>query len=121
VAVLRDGEAAPSGPVAGQTTGSVALTGEPPTDLKVVKQGDTLVLTWRDPTPSRVSFVVTGAPPGATLRLLGQLPAGTTRFPVNGVNAAAGYCFRVAAVYSTEQIGVSTVVCTDATAPTPTG
>ncbi|HEU4422751.1 MAG TPA: tetratricopeptide repeat protein [Pilimelia sp.] len=121
VAVLRGGDAGSSGPIADQTTGSVALSGEPPTDLQVARQGDTMILTWRDPTPGRVSFVVTGAPPGATLRLLGQLPAGTTRFPLNGVNATAGYCFRVAAVYSTETIGVSPVVCTDATAPTPTG
>ena len=120
VAVLGDGGSVPPG-TAGQTTGTVALTGEPPTDLQVVKQADTLVLTWRDPTSGRVPFVVTGAPPGVTLRLLGQLPPGTTRFPLNGANTSAGYCFRVAAVYSTDEIGVSTVVCTAATAPTSPG
>jgi hypothetical protein len=103
------------------TTGTVSLTGRAPTDVRITQQGDALVLTWTDPAPGQVSFVVVGGPPGATLRLLGQLPAGTTRFPLNGLNATEGYCFRVAAIYSTQETGASSVVCVGGRTPITPG
>jgi len=100
-------------------TPAVSVDGEPPTDVAVTRDGNALVLTWTDPAPGRVSFVITGGKEGEELRFVGQVASGSTpRFPVYGYNPTLAYCFQVAAVYSANRLGVAQPVCTDAL---PTG
>jgi hypothetical protein len=50
---------------------------------------------------------------------VGQLPSGARpRFAVHGFNPTLSYCFQVAAVYSTTELGVAQPVCTTGPAPT---
>jgi hypothetical protein len=118
VAVLNgdDGTDTDAGPT-GTSTPTVSIGGDPPTDVNVTRDGDALVLTWTDPAPGRVSFVITGGKEGEELRFVGQVTSGATpRFPVYGYNPALAYCFQVAAVYSTTELGVAQPVCTSDTA-----
>jgi hypothetical protein len=116
VAVSDDGGDSGNGAGA-PTTPPVSVTGDPPTDVRVARDGEALVLTWTDPAPGRVSFVITGGKEGEELRFVGQLPSGARpRFPVHGFNPALDYCFQVAAVYSTTELGVAQPVCTEAAA-----
>jgi hypothetical protein len=115
VVVDRDGERTDSGPTAGGTP-TVSIGGDPPTDVKVARDGDALVLTWTDPAPGEVSFVITGGQEGEELRFVGQVTSGAApRFPVYGYNPRLAYCFQVAAVYSTTELGVAQPVCTSDT------
>ena len=43
---------------------------------------------------------------------MAQLPPGGTRSVLNGLNPRLDYCFTVVAVYSTDQLVPSEVVCT---------
>jgi hypothetical protein len=115
VAVLNGDDGTDAGPTA-RGTPTVSIGGDPPTDVKVTRDGDALVLTWTDPAPGRVSFVITGGKEGEELRFVGQVTSGATpRFPVYGYNPALAYCFQVAAVYSTTELGVAQPVCTSDT------
>jgi hypothetical protein len=110
------------GVTADLTTPTVSVDGAPPGEVRVSRDGDALVLTWTDPAPGQVSFVITGGREGEELRFVGQVLSGERpRFRVHGYNPTLDYCFQVAAVYSTTQLGVAQPVCTgDATAaPTP--
>ncbi|HWG98773.1 MAG TPA: tetratricopeptide repeat protein, partial [Pilimelia sp.] len=121
VAVLRDPDDTAerrSGPPA-TPTATAGTAGAPPTDVRVVQDGAEVIVTWRDPADGRAGFAVMGAPPGSAPRLLGQVPAGSTRLPVQGLNTVAGYCVRVVALYSAEEVGTSAQACLPPT-PTPT-
>jgi hypothetical protein len=119
-AVLRDDAASP--PTAAATTPPVSTSGDPPTGVRVARDGDAVVLTWTDPAPGRASFVITGGQQGQELRFVGQLPSGSTpRFPVHGLNPAVIHCFQIAAVYSTTELGVAQPVCTESPGGTPAG
>ena len=99
-----------------RSTPTVSIGGDPPTDVKVTRDGDALVLTWTDPAPGEVSFVITGGQEGEELRFVGQVTSGAApRFPVYGYNPRLVYCFQVAAVYSTTELGVAQPVCTSDT------
>jgi len=105
----------------GAATPPVSVTGEPPGDVQVTRDGDALVVTWTDPDPGQVSFVITGGQEGAELRFVGQVPSGAApRFPVHGFNPTLDYCFQVAAVYSTTELGVAQPVCTSRAGAEPT-
>lgn len=120
VAVLGDDDGRPDRSVTA-TTPPVSINGDPPADVRVARDGDALVLTWTDPAPGRVSFVITGGKEGEELRFVGQLPSGAPpRFPVHGFNPTLDYCFQVAAVYSTTELGVAQPVCTTGASAPPT-
>jgi hypothetical protein len=123
IAVFGDGDGGTGSRASGgPTTPPVSVTGEPPGDVRVTRDGDALVVTWTDPAPGRASFVITGGKRGEELRFVGQLPSGAApRFPVHGFNPTLDYCFQVAAVYSTTELGVAQPVCTAGGAGTPTG
>jgi hypothetical protein len=119
IAVFRDGGGADL--EADLATPTVSVDGEPPADVRVARDGDALVLTWTDPAPGEVSFVITGGRQGEELRFVGQLPSGERpRFRVHGYNPTLDYCFQIAAVYSTTQLGVAQPVCTGGTTAAPT-
>jgi hypothetical protein len=116
VAVLTRDDNNRSDNGARDTAPTVSIGGDPPTDVRVTRDGDALVLTWTDPAPGEVSFVITGGQEGEELRFVGQITSGAApRFPVYGYNPGLTYCFQVAAVYSTTELGVAQPVCTSDT------
>ncbi|MFI5908956.1 hypothetical protein [Dactylosporangium sp. NPDC051541] len=82
-----------------------------PGNLQLKDDKTSVTLTWTDPTKGASPFIVAGGTEGAMRQLQG-LPAGTTKYTINGLNAKLEYCFTVAAVYSTSDVQLSDLVCT---------
>jgi hypothetical protein len=95
-----------------------APAGGAPRDLKLRDEGATVTLTWTDPSPGTVPFIVAGGRVGA-LRQLQTVPAGSTTYTVNGLNPTVEYCFTVAAVYDTSRVELSDLACTKRATASP--
>lgn len=95
------------------------LVGDPPTDLRLRDDGSAITITWKDPTEGTVPFIVSGAPGGGKLKVMGEVDPGETSHTINGLNPRLSYCFTVVAVYSTEEFATSGQVCTQRSSPTP--
>ncbi len=103
-----------AGAGAGATSASSGLPtpGAAPTDVKLRDDGGTVTLTWTDPSSGTVPFFVEVGKPGAQLQLYGTLPQGETTYRVVGLNPRLDYCFSVIAVYGTNVVAPSNLVCT---------
>ncbi|MEV4138062.1 fibronectin type III domain-containing protein [Dactylosporangium sp. NPDC049742] len=82
-----------------------------PSALKLRDDKTSITLTWTDPSPGSVPFIVAGGQQGA-LRQLQVLAAGATTYTLNGLNPKLNYCFTVAAVYGTDSVALSDLACT---------
>jgi hypothetical protein len=92
---------------------------DPPGDVKLADDGSVVTLTWTDPTNGAAQFIVAGGRSGQQQRAMGNIPAGETRYEVNGLNSNLDYCFTVIVVYSTDRLVPSKVVCTDRASSSP--
>ena len=125
VVVIRPRPPAPGGAAAPTTTvaSSASTTpGAAPTNVKLRDDGGTVTLTWTDPSGGTVPFFVEVGKPGAQLQLYGTLPQGETSYRVVGLNPRLDYCFSVIAVYGTNVVAPSNLVCTQRgtnSAPSP--
>ncbi|HEX5540614.1 MAG TPA: tetratricopeptide repeat protein [Micromonospora sp.] len=95
----------------GPTTPS-AEPAEPPTGLALRDTRDAVTLTWIYPSGAEGPIVVSGGRDGQPPRAFQELPPGTARHILYGLNPNLDYCFSVAVVYSTDQISRSGTVCT---------
>ncbi|GAB1513382.1 protein kinase domain-containing protein [Actinophytocola sp. KF-1] len=101
-------------------TASAPVTGSDPAFAPVLRpladRGDSVTLTWTDPTDGGAEFVVVDAT-GEQGQALVQLPSGTTTHTVEGLDPAADrYCFVVLAIGLDDPAtdrGVSERRCTD--------
>jgi Tetratricopeptide repeat len=124
VVVLTDGrDTGPTTPQGqGASSAPSAARGLPPDRVRIRDDGTVLTLTWNDPSDGTAPFIVAGARSGEQQRAMGQIPAGTTKYALNGLNAGFQYCFVVIAVYSADQLIPSERVCTARSAkPSGTG
>jgi hypothetical protein len=80
--------------------------------VRLRDDGGTVTLTWADPSHGTVPFFVEVGKPGAQLQLYGTLPQGETTYRVVGLNPRLDYCFSVIAVYGTNVVAPSNLVCT---------
>jgi hypothetical protein len=114
VVVLTDGRGGDAAPPQGQGTGapSSAPAAQPPSRVRLDDERSSVTLTWTDPSGGAAPFIVAGGRAGEQQRAMGQVPAGTTRYALNGLNANLEYCFVVIAVYSTDRLLPSEQVCT---------
>jgi Tetratricopeptide repeat len=92
-------------------TPSLAASG-PPTDVSLVDRGASVTLTWRDPAPGTVPFLVAGGRFNSAPAPLQSLPAGHTSTTIFGLNDHFDYCFTVAAIYSIDVVASSLRTCT---------
>jgi hypothetical protein len=99
-------------PPASPTAVDPSLAASAPSGLKLRDDGDTVTLTWTDPSAGTVPFFVEVGQAGGQLRLYGRLAPGETTYPVVGLNPKLDYCFSVVAVYSTTLLAPSGLVCT---------
>ncbi|MBT8227924.1 MAG: tetratricopeptide repeat protein [Dactylosporangium sp.] len=104
---------APAGTSAPPSASTDATAGAP-TGLRLRDSGASLTLTWQDPAEGEAPFIVAGGP-GTDLRT--RHTTRETTFTINGLNPHLDYCFTVAAVYDTEHVAVSDLVCTQRTSP----
>jgi hypothetical protein len=89
--------------------------------VRLRDEGTSITLTWQDPSGGEVPFIVAGARAGEQSRPFAQLPVGRTGYTVNGLNPRLQYCFTIVAVYSTDEVVPSALVCTRRTSnPQPT-
>jgi hypothetical protein len=109
VVVFHRGEAPASAPSATSSSGPPRSA---PANVALRDNGVSVTLTWTDPAAGQVPFVVAGGRAGDTSRALQTLPAGQTAYTLNGLNPALDYCFTVVAVYTTNEVATSALVCT---------
>jgi hypothetical protein len=107
----------------GNPSGTLMPSGHrPPGNVKVRDNGDHATVTWTDPTGGTVPFLVSGGRAGQQSHVYATVPAGTTSYPVNALNVNYDYCFVVIAIYSTDDLVTSDLVCTRRhLSPTPGG
>jgi hypothetical protein len=90
-----------------------------PTELRLNDSRSAVTLTWKDPASGQVQFIIAGGQ-GTDLRALRTTRE--TTFTLNGLNPRLDYCFTVAAVYGTDRVAVSNLVCTSRNSPSaPSG
>jgi hypothetical protein len=114
IVVFTDRSGPPvSGPGTTATSSSAkAPQANPPGRLQLRDGGSVITVTWTDPTSGSVPFILAGGQSGQQQRALAQIPAGVTRYEENGLNPTLDYCFTVLAVYATDRLVPSDVVCT---------
>ena len=83
-----------------------------PSQVTVRADHGAVTVTWDDPTAGTAPFIVAGGVAGQPGRLRQQVPAGQTSVTINGLNATLDYCFSVVAVYGTDNVAISDLVCT---------
>jgi serine/threonine protein kinase len=83
-----------------------------PRDVRLVDNGTSVTLTWKDPTPGTVQFIIRGQPVQGSPLPLRNAGAGTTTITYAGLDRATNYCFVVVAVYTTETVAPASPVCT---------
>jgi hypothetical protein len=107
---------APQHGTAASPTGSSVASPSPtlgaPNSLSLRDNGGSVTLTWADPSQGRATFIVLGGRSTEAPRAFTQLPAGQVGYTVNGLNPEVDYCFRVAAVYSVDNLALSEQACT---------
>jgi hypothetical protein len=114
IVVLTDRSGAPAGQPGNTATSASASPPQanPPGRLQLQDDGSVITVTWTDPTSGSVPFILAGGQAGQQQRALAQIPAGVTRYEENGLNPNLDYCFTVLAVYATDRLIPSDVVCT---------
>jgi hypothetical protein len=116
VVVLTDGRdpATPQGEEASTTPSAAQAL--PPERVRLAADGGAVTLTWTDPSDGTAPFIIAGTRTGEQQRAMGQVPAGTTRYRLNGLSADFDYCFVVIAVYSADKLVPSEQICTNRSA-----
>ncbi|MER7277729.1 hypothetical protein ABT369_25140 [Dactylosporangium sp. NPDC000244] len=99
------------GPASDEPSAAAIGSGRAPRELHLRDDKTSVTMTWQDPTKGTVPFIVAGGTEGAMRELQG-LPAGTTKYTINGLNPKLDYCFTVAAVYGTQDVQLSDLACT---------
>jgi hypothetical protein len=102
--------AAPSVPAA--PAPSAADAGQPPQNVKLRDNRDSVSVTWTYPKGAEGPVLISGGRQGQEQRAFQQLPAGTTDYVVYGLNNGQDYCFTVAVVYTVDRVAASPPVCT---------
>jgi hypothetical protein len=119
VVVLSDGRTDNPPSQQAQQSGDAASSAPralPPERVRLSEDAGVVTLTWTDPSDGTAPFIVAGSRAGEQQRAMGQVPAGTTRYRLNGLNPRLDYCFVVVAVYSADQLVPSERVCTQRSA-----
>jgi hypothetical protein len=88
------------------------IAGRAPTGVKLTDRGSEIEISWADPSPGQVSFIVVMAHPGEEFKAMTTLGPGTTSYRAGGLNDKLNYCFAVAAVYSAKTYATSNQICT---------
>ncbi|WP_433614740.1 fibronectin type III domain-containing protein [Dactylosporangium sp. CA-139114] len=101
----------PGDPASDEPSAAAIGGGRAPRELHLRDDRTSVTLTWQDPAKGTVPFIVAGGTEGGMRELQG-LPAGTTKYTINGLNPKLEYCFTVAAVYGTQDVQLSDLACT---------
>jgi hypothetical protein len=98
-----------------------ATPAQAPPTVRLRDNGGSITLSWTDPSGGKVPFVVAGGIAGGAAQPFPPLPPGQLSYTLNGLNPKLDYCFTVGAVYSTDVVTLSSLVCTRRNlSPSPT-
>jgi hypothetical protein len=91
-----------------------AATGSPRAPLRVQLRDDatSILVTWDDPADGPAPVVIAVSRDGQPATVAATVPAGTTRYRLDGLDAKAGYCVIAAAAYADQPSSNATEVCT---------
>jgi hypothetical protein len=113
--------ATPSAAPPDQSPAASPTPAQAPPTVRLRDSGASLTLTWTDPSSGKVPFLVAGGIAGGAAQPFPPLPPGQTSYTLNGLNPKLDYCFTVGAVYSTDVVTLSSLVCTQrSVGPSPT-
>ncbi|GIH06393.1 hypothetical protein Rhe02_44600 [Rhizocola hellebori] len=107
------------GPTATATAAPIAVPSGPVSNLRLVDQGDRLLITWLYPPTADGPLIVSAAKAGEPMRALQSLPAGTESLTLPGLDPQRDYCVAVTVAYRSDHMVMSTPVCTDRKKPSP--
>lgn len=125
VATSGDGQQKQEPVSAVPTQTTAAPAGGPATELRLVDNGDNVVLRWTYPEGTTAPIIVSAALAGEPMRPLQSLPAGTQTYTMPGIDPQRNYCLTVTLAYTPEHTVMAPQVCTDrkpspsAKSPTP--
>lgn len=94
-------------------TDAAPAPGDPPRDVRLRDNRDSVKLTWVYPSGAEGPVVVSGGRTGQERRALQELAPGSTSYVLYGLSDRLDYCFSIAVVYSADHIAHSAPVCTD--------
>jgi hypothetical protein len=97
----------------------IEMPSGPVSNLRLVDQGDKLLVTWLYPPTASGPLIVSMAKAGEPMRALQSLPARTESFVLPGLDPQRDYCVAVTVTYSGDHIVMSSPVCTDRKKPSP--
>jgi Tetratricopeptide repeat/Fibronectin type III domain len=92
----------------------------PPADVRLTDNGESVTLTWSDPSNGRVPFIVAGGRDDAGSSPFTTVDPGRTTATIYGLRTDTNYCFTVAAVWSADTIMTSPRTCTQRLSTTRT-
>jgi hypothetical protein len=95
------------------TAAPIELPEGPVSNLRLVDQGDRLLITWLYPPAAKGPLIVSVSKAGEPMRALQSLPAGTESLVLPGLDPQRDYCVAVTVTYSGDHIVMSSPVCTD--------
>jgi hypothetical protein len=111
ISLASRGRSTSTPPAAGPSSAPANPDG-PPTGVRLIDRGASIVLTWTDPAHGTVSFVIVGTGPNHQPLQVRQVPQGSTTVVYDSLSPSAKYCFRVGAVYAFNQVKAAPEVCT---------
>jgi hypothetical protein len=95
------------------TAAPIEVPQGPVGNLRLVDQGDRLLVTWLYPPTAKGPLIISMSKAGEPMRALQSLPAGTESLVLPGLDPQRDYCVAVTVTYSGEHIVMSSPVCTD--------
>jgi hypothetical protein len=107
------GEPTATAPSAAEPTKFISVQAAgAPTNIRISREGPTSVtLTWDDPTPGTVSFIVVGSGPGSEKLETKSVARGKTTVTYTQLDASKKYCFVIGAVYDINRVATAPEVC----------
>jgi hypothetical protein len=100
-------------PTATATAAPIEVPSGPVGNLRLVDQGDRLLITWLYPPTAKGAIIISVAKAGEPMRALQSLPTGTESLVLPGLDPQRDYCIAVTVTYSSDHIVMSSPVCTD--------
>jgi hypothetical protein len=103
----------PSPTATATTAAPIEMPQGPVANLRLVDQGDRLLITWLYPPTAKGQLVVSMSKAGEPMVALQALPARTESYVLPGLDPQRDYCVAVTVTYSGDHIVMSSPVCTD--------
>jgi hypothetical protein len=111
-----DGRSTGTGPTASApatpTHFITAATEGSPRNVRLTDRGDSVIVSWTDPTAGTVSFLIAARGPDGEQLAPKNVARGTTAVTYTQLDRGKNYCFLVGAIYAYDRVATAAEVCT---------